>query len=34
MDDVAPDSGALGEAVVFLGFFKGMPYHRQRGKVM
>jgi predicted transposase YbfD/YdcC len=34
MDDVAPACGALGEAVVFLNYFKDMPDHRQRGKVM
>jgi predicted transposase YbfD/YdcC len=34
VDDVAPDCGALGEAVVFLNHFKDMPDHRQRGKVM
>ncbi len=34
MDDVAPDCGALFEAVAFLNHFKAMPYHRQRGKVM
>jgi hypothetical protein len=34
MDDVAPDCGAPGEGVVFLKYFKDMPDHRQRGKVM
>ena len=34
MDDVAPDCGALFEAVAFLNHFKDMPDHRQRGKVM
>jgi hypothetical protein len=34
MDDVAPDCGAIGEAVVFRNYFKDMPDHRQRGKVM
>ena len=34
MDDVAPDCGALGEAVSFLNHFKDMPDHRQSGKVM
>jgi hypothetical protein len=34
VDDVAPDCGALSEAVVFLNHFKDMPDPRQRGKVM
>lgn len=34
MEDVATDSGALSEAVVFLNHFKDMPDPRQRGKVM
>jgi hypothetical protein len=34
VDDVAPDCGALFEAVVFLNHFKDMPDRRQRGKVM
>jgi len=34
LDDVAPDSGALFEAVAFLNHFKDMPDHRQHGKVM
>ena len=34
MDNVAPDCGALFESVIFLNHFKGMPDHRQRGKVM
>ena len=33
MDDAAGDSGALGEAVAFLDHFKGLPDHRQPGKV-
>ena len=34
MDDGTVDSGALCEAVGFLYHFKGMPDHRQRGKVI
>jgi predicted transposase YbfD/YdcC len=34
MEDIATDSGALFEAVVFLNHFKDMPDPRQRGKVM
>ena len=34
MDDVAPDCGALGEAVTFLNHFKDMPDRRQRGKIV
>jgi hypothetical protein len=34
VDDVAPDCGALGEAVVFLNHFKDMPDPRQHGEVM
>jgi hypothetical protein len=34
VDDVATDCEALFEAVVFLNYFKDMPDHRQRGKVM
>jgi hypothetical protein len=34
VDDVAPDCGALGEAVTFLNYFKDMPDDRQRGKIM
>jgi predicted transposase YbfD/YdcC len=33
MEDVTADCGALGEAVVFLNYFKDMPDPRQRGKV-
>jgi predicted transposase YbfD/YdcC len=33
MEDVTTDCGALGEAVVFLNYFKNMPDPRQRGKV-
>jgi DDE_Tnp_1-associated len=32
VDDVALDCGALGEAVVFLNYFRDTPDHRQRGK--
>jgi hypothetical protein len=34
MDDMAADSGALSEAVVFLSHFNDLPDPRQRGKVM
>src|SRR3979490_734912 len=34
LDDAEPDVGALGETVAFLNYFKDMPDHRQRGKVM
>ena len=34
MDDVTADSGAFGEAVVFLNYFNEMPDPRQRGKIM
>lgn len=34
MDGVTADCGALGEAVVFLKYFDGLPDARQRGKVM
>lgn len=34
MDDVAADCGALGEAVVFLRYFKELPDSRQPGKVV
>jgi hypothetical protein len=33
MDDVTEECGALGEAVVFLRYFKDLPDHRQPGKV-
>jgi hypothetical protein len=32
--DVAPDCGALGDVVIFLNYFKDMPDHRPRGKVL
>lgn len=34
MDGKAADCGALGEAVVFLSYFKDLPDPRQRGKVI
>ena len=34
MDDVTADSGAFGEAVVFLNYFNEIPDPRQRGKIM
>jgi hypothetical protein len=34
MKRLGPDLGALGEAVVFLDYFKDMPDPRQRGKVI
>jgi predicted transposase YbfD/YdcC len=34
MEKVAADFGALGEAVVFLDYFKDLPDPRQRGKVI
>jgi hypothetical protein len=34
MDDVAADTGALGEAVAVPRYFNGLPDNRQRGKVM
>ena len=34
MDQVTTDLGALGEAVVFLEYFKELPDRRQRGKVV
>jgi predicted transposase YbfD/YdcC len=34
MDEIAAGAGALGEAVVFLEYFKDMPDARQRGKVL
>src|SRR5665213_426232 len=34
MDRAAPGFGAIGEAVVFLDYFKDLPDSRQRGKVM
>jgi predicted transposase YbfD/YdcC len=34
MKRLGPDFGALGEAVVFLDYFKDMPDPRQRGKVI
>ena len=33
MDETTRDSGALGEAIVFLDYFKGLPDPRQAGKV-
>src|SRR5713101_6458880 len=33
MEDVSADGGALGEAVVFLRYFRDLPDPRQRGKV-
>jgi len=34
MDDAATDCGAVFEATAFLGYFKDLPDHRQRGKVV
>ncbi|NJL50788.1 MAG: transposase family protein, partial [Blastochloris sp.] len=34
MEPAEPDFAALGEAIVFLDYFKDMPDPRQRGKVM
>ena len=34
MERAAAELGALGEAVVFLGYFKDLPDPRQRGKVI
>src|SRR5947207_13039941 len=34
MEGTAGDCGALGEAVVFLDYFQGLPDPRQRGKVV
>jgi hypothetical protein len=34
MDDVAVDTGALGEAVAFLRYFNVLPDPRQRAKVV
>jgi predicted transposase YbfD/YdcC len=34
MEDAVAGSGALGEAVVFLNYFKELPDHRQPGKVI
>jgi hypothetical protein len=34
MDDAAADCGAIFEATAFLSYFKGLPDHRQRGKVV
>ena len=34
MGKVSPDCGALGEAIVFLRYFRDLPDPRQRGKVM
>ena len=34
MGRTAGDTGALGEAVVFLDYFKDLPDPRQRGKVL
>jgi predicted transposase YbfD/YdcC len=34
MEEVTAESGALGEAVVFLDYFKDLPDPRQRGKVI
>jgi DDE_Tnp_1-associated len=34
MERTAGDTGALGEAIVFLDYFKDLPDPRQRGKVL
>ena len=34
MERTAGDTGALGEAIVFLDYFKDLPDQRQRGKVL
>jgi hypothetical protein len=34
MERTAADTGALGEAIVFLDYFKDLPDPRQRGKVL
>jgi predicted transposase YbfD/YdcC len=34
MDDETENRGGLGEAIVFLSYFKDLPDHRQPGKVM